>query len=446
MSVPARSVPAGSVPAPRVPVLAAHADAAAASSARARSAPPPCRPRRPPAARRRAAVGRSAWPHGPSAVPSGVLGADVRDPDGDRGRARVRVGARRGDRVQRRPHQARIARLIEDGEGLRRDVAEMSAPSRVAHWAKRKGLGDPGDPRRRAAGSRRPRRGRPRVRRMRRTPAHRLLTLFCLLLFALAAVVVRLGVLQVRQAGAYVALGWDQRVRTVTLAADRGEIVDRNGAPLALSLEASDMYADPRYVTDPAAEAATIATVLGWGPPRSGSSAGVLREDGSFVYVARRSTGSSRTPSRPRSSRGSGSSRRRSGTTRRGASVPRSWGSPASTAWGSRGSRSSTRRCSRARRASARRSCRRSGSSSRAGSTSSSQPVEGDDLVLTIDREIQFQAEQYLRRAVQENRAAGGTIIVMDPRTGDIYAMASYPWFDPTGSETSIRRRSGTVR
>ena len=42
--------------------------------------------------------------------------------------------------------EARIARLIEDGEGLRRDVAEMSAPSRVAHWAKRKGLVIPETP------------------------------------------------------------------------------------------------------------------------------------------------------------------------------------------------------------------------------------------------------------------------------------------------------------
>jgi cell division protein FtsI (penicillin-binding protein 3) len=58
-------------------------------------------------------------------------------------------------------------------------------------------------------------------------------------------------------------------------------------------------------------------------------------------------------------------------------------------------------------------------------------PVPGSDLVLTIDREIQFQAQVYLRRAVKENHAKGGTIIVMDPHSGDIYAMASAPWFDP---------------
>src|SRR5262249_35779566 len=55
-------------------------------------------------------------------------------------------------------------------------------------------------------------------------------------------------------------------------------------------------------------------------------------------------------------------------------------------------------------------------------------PNPGTNVVLTIDRDLQFQAQQYLRTAVQENRAKGGTIIVMDPHTGDIYAMATYPW------------------
>ena len=32
---------------------------------------------------------------------------------------------------------------------------------------------------------------------------------------------------------------------------------------------------------------------------------------------------------------------------------------------------------------------------------------------------------------MEANGAKGGTVIVMDPRTGDIYAMANYPWFDP---------------
>lgn len=55
----------------------------------------------------------------------------------------------------------------------------------------------------------------------------------------------------------------------------------------------------------------------------------------------------------------------------------------------------------------------------------------GVDLVLTIDRAVQFIAEQELERAIREYEALGGTIIVMDPRTGDILGMASNPSYDP---------------
>lgn len=56
---------------------------------------------------------------------------------------------------------------------------------------------------------------------------------------------------------------------------------------------------------------------------------------------------------------------------------------------------------------------------------------EGADLVLTIDRSVQYLAEQHLARALQEYRAASGSIIVMDPRTGAILAMTSWPCYDP---------------
>lgn len=56
---------------------------------------------------------------------------------------------------------------------------------------------------------------------------------------------------------------------------------------------------------------------------------------------------------------------------------------------------------------------------------------EGDSLVLTIDRSVQYMVEQRLRRAIAEHGARDGTIIVMDPRTGAILAMASTPCFDP---------------
>jgi cell division protein FtsI (penicillin-binding protein 3) len=57
-------------------------------------------------------------------------------------------------------------------------------------------------------------------------------------------------------------------------------------------------------------------------------------------------------------------------------------------------------------------------------------PVPGRDIVLTIDATIQFFAEKELARAVAEHEAAWGVIIIMDPWTGDILAMASSPAYD----------------
>ncbi|MBK8431391.1 MAG: penicillin-binding protein 2 [Chloroflexi bacterium] len=56
---------------------------------------------------------------------------------------------------------------------------------------------------------------------------------------------------------------------------------------------------------------------------------------------------------------------------------------------------------------------------------------EGSDLVLTIDRTVQHTVEEHLRNAISQYRAESGTIIVMDPRTGAIVAMANWPCYDP---------------
>jgi cell division protein FtsI/penicillin-binding protein 2 len=55
----------------------------------------------------------------------------------------------------------------------------------------------------------------------------------------------------------------------------------------------------------------------------------------------------------------------------------------------------------------------------------------GEDLATTIDRDIQAAAEQTLEDLVEKHHAKGGTVIVSEPTTGVIRAMANYPGFDP---------------
>ncbi len=65
------------------------------------------------------------------------------------------------------------------------------------------------------------------------------------------------------------------------------------------------------------------------------------------------------------------------------------------------------------------------------GPPPSVNPRKGQDLILTIDRAIQYLVERELESAVTQYKAEGGTIIVMDPRRGAILAMANYPTYDP---------------
>jgi len=58
-------------------------------------------------------------------------------------------------------------------------------------------------------------------------------------------------------------------------------------------------------------------------------------------------------------------------------------------------------------------------------------PQPGAELILTLDRTVQALVEEELARSVQEYGAEGGTIIVMDPRTFEILALASLPNYDP---------------
>jgi cell division protein FtsI (penicillin-binding protein 3) len=68
----------------------------------------------------------------------------------------------------------------------------------------------------------------------------------------------------------------------------------------------------------------------------------------------------------------------------------------------------------------------------------------GQTIVLTIDQSLQYKTEQSLAAAVKQSRAKSGTAIVLDPRTGEILALANAPSFDPNrvGAAPAEARRN----
>jgi cell division protein FtsI/penicillin-binding protein 2 len=66
-------------------------------------------------------------------------------------------------------------------------------------------------------------------------------------------------------------------------------------------------------------------------------------------------------------------------------------------------------------------------------------PAHGQHLVLTLDANIQMIAEQELAAACKNHRAPRGEVIIMDPQTGDVLALANWPTFNPQNLEDSTK-------
>jgi cell division protein FtsI (penicillin-binding protein 3) len=71
-----------------------------------------------------------------------------------------------------------------------------------------------------------------------------------------------------------------------------------------------------------------------------------------------------------------------------------------------------------------------------------SEPMPGENLVLTLDENIQFMAEKALDRNMERTHAENGTVVVQDPHTGQILALAIRPTFDPN----DFRHATGDLR
>ena len=59
------------------------------------------------------------------------------------------------------------------------------------------------------------------------------------------------------------------------------------------------------------------------------------------------------------------------------------------------------------------------------------KPEPGANMTLTIDSNLQYEAEKMIEKAVRSSGAHSGSIVAMNPYTGEVLAMANYPTYDP---------------
>ena len=258
----------------------------------------------------------------------------------------------------------------------------------------------------------------------------RVLQVFALLAAWAIVVVARLVQVQLVRHDHYVARAQRQQERTLALNPVRGSILDTRGRVLAESIAAESIYADPQAITDRRGLARRLAAVSGIGLTARDIEA-KLRGGGSFAWIARQLP--LETTAEVRKLQLPGiyfieAHRRTYPRSMLGANVIGYVGVDGDGLGGIehsfndyvRGTPGKVTVLKDARKG-----------LYLVGGDGANRPRDGQHVVLTIDSVVQFIAERALKNAVEKYRAVGGAVVVMDPNSGDILAMASAPTFDP---------------
>lgn len=253
-------------------------------------------------------------------------------------------------------------------------------------------------------------------------PRRRLVALLILISLAATALIGRVVYVQVIGADRFAAFGESQRVRRVPLPAARGAIFDRNGRELALSVPQRTVWVNPKLVTDPLAEAEKLAPVLNMDV---GAVRDQLTKSSSFAYLKRkvpdavgkrvdalRLDGVFTLPEPKRF-------------------LPA--GALAAPVIGKVGLDNDGLSGLEAKYEKALEGTpgllvveRDPGGREIPGGVRQHVPsARGQDLVLTLDRSLQYETERVLGEEIVKASAKGGMAAVMDTRSGEILAMAS---------------------
>lgn len=267
--------------------------------------------------------------------------------------------------------------------------------------------------------------------------SRRYLLLLAAFIAVMAAIGGRLIYLQAVAGPAYAQMAHEQRNQEMDVPARRGSIYDREGEPLAVSMEARDVYAVPRSVVDKQAAASAVAGVLGG---RAQQYLSKLNKDAPFVYLARKVDVERADTLKKLDLAGIGfqeDARRVYPSNELACQV---LGFVGIDDVGLSGIEKyyDTVLAGTPGKVIAEKGPH--GIPIPGGVTLQEDAIDGENIVLTIDKDIQYQAHVELQAAVEKWGAKGGSVLVMEPKTGAILAMASTPSFDPNAFSTADQK------
>lgn len=249
----------------------------------------------------------------------------------------------------------------------------------------------------------------------------------------LCVLAVWVGRLQTVNRDDYLAASIEQRTRVNTVRASRGVIFDRNGNELALSVPSKTLFADPREVIDPVSTARVLAPVLGLTPEAEAELAASLGKPGSkFHYLARALSKDQADAILGLGLPGVYSYTEPSRQIEGGVAQA-IIGRTDPDGVGTSGLELQFDKILMGVDGKAVREVDKRGRSIAGVGSTRVAPVPGDDIVLTVDKNIQFHTDAALLDRVGQLGAKGGTAIVMDTVTGEIYAMSNIRR-DPAGA------------
>ncbi|MBI5157432.1 MAG: penicillin-binding protein 2 [Acidimicrobiia bacterium] len=262
-----------------------------------------------------------------------------------------------------------------------------------------------------------------------RRPNGRLMSVGIVLALIWTLLGYRLTIVQGADAEAFAAQGLQQRLERRTLAADRGTIVDRDGRELAVTVDSTTVYANPMEIEDPVAVARVLAPLVG---REVRDVLDDLGTDTEFVYIARQLDPSVAEPVREADLAGVYLLTEPKRVYPAGALAAHVVGFVRSDDnIGLEGlelyydaelaGRPGSLLVERDPR----------GLAIPQGEYRVEPAEPGSDLVLTIKSEIQFAATEALAAALERTGAAAGSVVVIDPETGEILAMVNLPTYDP---------------